>query len=91
MDGAHRLGILCVASKALPRSHVAASLLSLRSQLNCHPLETSDLQSKRASPSLTSSHFVFFNLFELERVDYFHSSVWVSLVHNLIDGLLCNL
>lgn len=60
MDGAHRLGILCVASKALPRSHVAASLLSLRSQLNCHPLETSDLQSKRASPSLTSSHFVFF-------------------------------
>ena len=34
---------------------------------------------------------LYFSPLEFEKVDYFLSSIWVSLVPNLIDGLLCNL
>ena len=34
---------------------------------------------------------LYFPPFKLGKVDYFLSSICLSLVHNLIDGLLCNL
>lgn len=67
--GTQRSGILCVACKSVAKPHMAASLLSFKSQLNLHPSKIfSDPQSKIASPSFTSSHFIFFRAFSLSDI-----------------------